>query len=248
MRAGRHAAALALLLAGCESAVETAADARNTLDYRDCAEQTALMLAPASALPALPEGFAYTTPAGDVGVAAVHISGARCTGADDGSETHEVLAFALAAVPERYRDPDIATYAIALGGYSNRLRTVRQFEAWGLTGLIEHAEVRVRSTDSPLTRIGEVDAVGRSGTLATRMTAAGPSAVAEPGGGHTRAYYVRDGRVVAAVEALYSEQTAMAATGTVSQTGAGPLPLAGQAVIGTHAFGYTLHISSPPLP
>lgn len=239
---------MAALLAGCAGSDTDAITASGTLQYRDCEEQTALVLVPAALLPALPTGFAYTTPAGEVGVAAIHISGARCQPVDGGAEAREVLAFALASVPPQYQHPDIATYAVALGGYSNRPKSVQQFEAWGLKGLIRLAEVQVQLDETPLARIGAVDASAPEGTLGTRMTAAGPASVPEPGGGHTRAVYIRDGRVAGLVEARYSEQTAVYATGTVTQSGSGPIPLPLLPAVGSHAYGYRLEISSPALP
>lgn len=242
------AALLTAVLVGCSGSDAEDITADGTLRYRDCEEQTALVLVPAALLPALPAGFAYTTPAGEAGIAAIHISGARCQPADGGAEAREVLAFALASVPPAYQDPDIATYAIALGGYSSRPQSVQQFEAWGLKGLIQLADVQLRLDETPLARVGAVDAIGPDGTLGTRMTAAGPASVPEPGGGHTRAVYIRDGRVAGVVEARYSEQTAVYATGTVTQSGTGPIPLPLLPAVGSHAYGYRLEISSPALP
>lgn len=253
MRALPAATAL-FLLAGCEAAVEqagpapTASAANGKIRYSDCSEQTALVAVPASLLPTLPEGFAYTTPAGDVGVAAVHISGARCQPEDGSAEAREVLAFALATVPPAYRDPDIATYAVALGGYSSRPESVAQFEAWGLTGLIRFAEVTLQLDETPVARVGSVDASDAEGALGTRMTASGPTTIGEPGGGHTRAVYIRDGHVLGVVEARYSEQTVVYAAGSVTQTGSGPIPLPLLPAVGSHAFDYSLEISSPRLP
>lgn len=235
---------VALMLSACGEGGD-AASRRGTLSYSSCTEQTALVLVPAALLPALPEGFAYTTPAGDIGVAAIHISGAICEPADGGEQAREVLAFALAAVPERYRSPDIATYAVALGGYSTRAESVAQFEAWGLHGLIEQAEVTISVTETAGVRVGRVEAIGADSQLTTQINVLGPQTVGEPGGGHTRALYIVEGEVLGAVDAVYSEQTAMFGAGTVMQSGSGPVPAPLSPATGSHAFGYALEISSP---
>lgn len=240
---------IALALGACGGSGDggdDSASADGTLRYSHCDEQTALVFIPSALMPALPEGFAYITPAGDVGVAAVHISGASCQTAD-GEVAHEVLAFALASLPERYTSPDIATYAIALGGYSDRPESVAQFEAWGLRGLIELGEVSVDAQELPALRIGSVSAGNAAGQLRYSIEAVGPRSVAEPGGGHTRAVYLRDGAVAGVIDAIYSEQTAMIGVGVVTQSGDGPLPVAVWPATGSHAFDYSLEIVSPRL-
>ena len=242
---------IALAVSACGSADgdgngDGAVSATSSLRYSRCQEQTALVFIPSALMPALPDGFAYITPIGNVGVAAVHISGASCETAE-GEIAHEVLAFALASLPERYTSPDIATYAIALGGYSDSPRSVAQFEAWGLSGLIHLGEVAIEAQELPALRIGSVSASNANGSLRYNIEAVGPRSVAEPGGGHTRAVYLRDGAVAGVIDAIYSEQTAMYGVGAVTQTGDGPLPVAVSVATGSHAFDYSLEIVSPRL-
>lgn len=226
----------ALLASGCNPAAAPA----DYLQFTGCEEQTALILVPAALMPALPEGFAYTTPAGDVGVAAIHISGAECASVDGGEGDRNMLAFALVEPLPALKVPEIATYAVALGGYSSRPGTVEAFERWGLTGLIRLADVTVQLTETPLGRLGQVSAIGSDSQLTTRINVSGP--LTEPGGGHTRAYFIRDGVLVASLDAVYTPQQAYFGAGSISQTGNGPLPLADSPAVGSHAFGYDLQV------
>lgn len=204
--------------------------------FHHCNEQTALIFAPESLMPALPPGFAYTTPAGQVGVAAIHISGASC---DDEAEQN-LFAFALIDPPEAFKQPDIPAYAIALGGYTNQASTHAMFEAWGLSGLFELAPVEVSVSTNPLLRIGTVTATGANGSVITQMNASGPSAI-NPAS-HTRAYFIRDGVLRASLDAIYSAQEYTYAAGTVIQQGEGPLPVPTSPAVGTHAVDYELEI------
>jgi hypothetical protein len=210
------------------------------LAYDDCSEQTALVILPVAVMPKLPPGFSYTTPAGDTLLAAIHISGSRCASVDGDGQARDLLAFAQVRPPAALVDPAISFYAIALGGYTNRLKTQQKFESWGITDLIERGTVTIDLTVLPLARIGKVKAQGATSCLTTQMTAVGsPSTLA---GGHTRAYYVRNGVLISSFDAVYTAQKSMNAVGSVIPLGAGFLPPGIFPAVGTHAFDYDLTV------
>ncbi len=257
MPPGRTRTAGALLaataLCGCGSSTDprTAADGTSAylqgkLAYHGCTEQTAVIGLPASALP---PGFAYLVPmAGvDAGFAAIEVSGSRCTADIDGAEAREVLAFALASVPKAYQSEGVANYAIAFGGYSNRPQSIAQYAAWGLGGVVALADVDFQLTITAAGNVGSVTATNAAGTLKTTVNGSGPRLVPEPGGGHTRAFFIRNAALVGALDAIYTEQTGQYATGTVMQSGSGPVPLPGSPALGTQAFNYSIDILSPRL-
>lgn len=212
------------------------------LEYRGCSEQTALLIVPAILMPQLPPGFVYTTPAGDSLLAAIHVSGSSCESAGGGGPEQEMLAFALVKPPAALTTPEIGTYAIALGGYTNRPQTLATFESWGIADLIQLAKVDIKLTPLPLARIGKVTAKSTSSSVTTQMTAIGTPT--DFGSGRTRAYYMPDGVLVASFDAVYTQQQGMTAVGTVIQIGKGFLPLGISAAVGSHAWGYDLTVGN----
>ncbi len=213
----------------------------SNLAYSGCSEQTALLILPAALMPKLPPGFTYTTPAGDSLLAAVHISGARCNTVDGEGPARDVLAFAQVRPPADLVVPDITFYAIALGGYTNRAKTQAKFASWGISDLIELANVSVDLTVLPLARIGKVKAETPTSCVTTQMTAVG--AATNFGSGRTRAYYVREGVLISSFDAVFTPQKGINAVGSVVALGAGGfLPAAFYPAVGSHAFDYNLTV------
>lgn len=216
------------------------ADDPDYLAYTGCSEQTALLVLPVAAMPALPPGFAYTPPAGDLTLAAVHISGTSCDAVDGDGAAHDLLAFALVTPPAALVVPEVSYYALALGGYSDRPKTLAKFASWGITNLVQSATVDVELGALPLVRIGKVKATSATSSVTTQTTAVGTPQ--DFGAGHTRAYYVRGGVLVASFDAVYTPQTGLDAGGTTTQTGSGFLPAGVYPTVGSHAFNYDLSV------
>ncbi|MDB5970446.1 MAG: hypothetical protein JWQ90_2896 [Hydrocarboniphaga sp.] len=228
--------------AGIAAAAEpnTAPSLADQLDYRGCSEQTALLIVPAILMPPLAPGFVYTTPAGDSLLAAIHVSTSSCESVDGGGPEQEMLAFALVKPPAELTIPEIGTYAVALGGYTNGQQTLATFESWGITDLIQPGSVDIKLAQLPLAHIGKVIAKSASSRVAMHITAVGLPT--DFGGGRTRAYYMPNGVLVASFDAIYTAQQGMNAVGTVIQTGDGFLPLGISAAVGSHAWGYDLTV------
>jgi hypothetical protein len=216
------------------------ADASDNLVFTGCDEQTSLLILPVSSMPALPAGFSYVTPAGGGALAEIHISGTTCESVNGGAGEQNMLAFALINPPANLMVPEIPYYAIALGGYSGNPSTLAQFEAWGITDLMLPGTVTTKLGPVPLKNLGTVKAVGTGSSVSTVTLAAGPTTIYE--GSHTRAYYIRDGVLIASFDAVYTDQASVYSAGTVISTGKGFLPAGIFPTVGSHASDYDLTV------
>lgn len=70
--------------------------------------------------------------------------------------------------------------------------------------------------------------------------AAGPTTTYA--GSHTRAYYIRNGVLIASFDADYTDQSSVYAAGTVVSSGKGFLPAGIFPTVGSHASDYDLTV------
>lgn len=244
MKTFQNTAVLAALFAATAFCATAGAaepvDASDNLIFTGCDEQTSLLILPVSSMPALPPGFSYVTPAGGGALAEIHVSASSCASVNGGAGEQNMLAFALISPPTHLMVPQIPYYAIALGGYSGNPSTLAQFEAWGITDLMLPGSVTNKLGPVLLNNLGTVKAVGGSSSVSTVTLAAGPKTTYV--GSHTRAYYIKNGVLIASFDAEYTDQTSVYAAGTVVSTGKGFLPAGIFPTVGSHATNYDLTV------